>query len=148
MDALDTRPFQEISVTHTDGEFALWLLERAYFEADQLLRDQDRERQRERKAYIQGQLQQQQMVQMQQALRDLLASELSREIAIESGFSYSGTVIEEPRLLTARTGAQFPADLRHPRHRMGRRGDTPHPPGGGPPGRQVSAAACEQGLIP
>ncbi len=95
--------FQRISVTGADGEMALWLLGTAFSEADELLRNNDRQQSVERKAYIEQELARQTLVRNQDALRSLLADELSRQVALAGNLLYSATVVEAPHLQNRRT---------------------------------------------
>ena len=95
--------FQRVSVSHRDPEFALWLLETAFFEADNLLREKDRQQSVERQEQIQRQMQQYSMLQIQDALRSLLINELSRAISLQSSLPYTASVVVAPYVSSRRT---------------------------------------------
>jgi hypothetical protein len=95
--------FYRISVQHVDGEYALWLLQTVFTEADNLLRERDRQDSRRRRAFIEKQMESRTILYMQEALRNLLSQELSREISLEANPSYSATIVEAPYIANART---------------------------------------------
>lgn len=90
--------FQRLSVSHADPEFAMSLLTKAYFEADELLREQDKRETANRKAYIQRRLATEMMVDFQDALRRLLAQELSKDIELQSDIPYAAKIVEPPHI--------------------------------------------------
>ena len=96
-------PFQKISVSHSDPEFALWLLTTAYFGADELLREQDKLESAINQANIESKLAVETNVQFQDALRGLLVSELSREITLDEGVPFAARIIEPARISNRHT---------------------------------------------
>lgn len=103
IEAFDGGPFQRVSVTHQDPEFALWLLNTAYFGADNLLQEQDALESAAKKAYIQAQLDTETNVQIQDALRSLLAAELSREVTSNESPLFAAKIVEPARVSNQRT---------------------------------------------
>lgn len=96
-------PFQQISVTHSDPEFALWLLTTAYFGADDMLREQDRIESIINQANLEAKLAVETNVQFQDALRGLLTNELSRDIMLDEALPYAARIIEPARIHNHRT---------------------------------------------
>ena len=78
IEQIGSTQFQRVSVSHSDPEFALWMLNTAFVEADNLLREKDRGQSAERRAYIERELAKQSMIQVQDALRAQLSNEVSR----------------------------------------------------------------------
>lgn len=102
-EAVDGGPFQRVSVTHSDPDFALWLLNTAYFGADDLLREQDAIESVRKKASIQAKLNAETNVQFQDALRGLLTTELSREITLNESLPYAARIVEPARVSSRQT---------------------------------------------
>ena len=100
---VDGGPFRRIFVTHSDPEFALWLLNTAYFSADDLLREQDALESEQKQESISAKLQAETNVQFQEALRSLLTSELSREITLNDALPYAARIVEPARVSNRRT---------------------------------------------
>jgi len=96
-------PFQKITVSHGDGEFALWLLTTAYFGADELLREQAKVESAIKQANIEAKLAVETNVQFQDALRGLLVMELGREITRDEALPYAARIIEPPIINNQRT---------------------------------------------
>lgn len=96
-------PFKKLSAVHEDPEFALWILETVFFEAEETLRERDRLDLAQRKAYIESQLDRQSKVHIQNALLQELAVELGREVALEASSHYAAKVIERAYVRTQRT---------------------------------------------
>ncbi len=86
--------FYKVSFSHPDPEFALEIMQIAYSEADSLLRDQDRVEATKRREYIEGQLKRPAIVDIQQALIDLMKSEQRRAMLLESDLPYAARIIE------------------------------------------------------
>lgn len=87
-------PFQRISVTHTNPDFALELLTTVYVEADELLRQQDRKETAARKAYLEEQLQRVSMMEMKAALVGLLTNEEQTAMLLQGDLPYAARVME------------------------------------------------------
>jgi hypothetical protein len=102
-EAIDGGPFKRVSVTHPDPDFALWLLNTAYFGADDLLREQDAIEATRKKASIQAKLSAETNVQFQDALRGLLTAELSREIMLNKSLPYAARIVEPARVSSWQT---------------------------------------------
>jgi hypothetical protein len=100
--------FEELSVTHDNAEYALWLLTTVFAEADALLRAKERQQSIERRAFIERQLESRTNLQMQEVLRTLLSQELSREVTFASEANYAASVVEPPHVLNARTEPNLP----------------------------------------
>ncbi len=101
--------FQRLSVSNQDPQFALWILNTVFFEADSLLREKDRAQVLERQAYIERQLATRPMIQVQEALRSQLSAEISRSLTLESDLTpYTATIIEAPHVLRSRTEPNLP----------------------------------------
>lgn len=95
--------FQKISVTDSDPQFALWLLQAAYEAADELLREQDRRDVFEREAYINRELSNTQNILIADALRGMLASELNRKAMLSGDMPYAAKITEPARLSARKT---------------------------------------------
>jgi len=91
-------PFLEVKVLHSDPEFALFLLTTAYTEADNLLRDQDRNQIAERQAYLRNQLATAELSDIRRMLLDLLGQEVRRGMLLESNLPYAARIIEPARV--------------------------------------------------
>jgi hypothetical protein len=100
---IDGGPFQRVSVTHGDPEFALWILELAYFSADNLLREQDTLESARKIGSIQAKLDTETNVQFQEALRSLLTNELGLEITLNDLLPYAARIVEPARVSNRRT---------------------------------------------
>ena len=103
IESTGTGAFMRMSVTHTDGEFALWLLGTAFNTADELLREEEKKQSLQRRAYIERELSRQTMLNIQDALRSLLGAELNRDISLEGNTSYAASVAQAPYLSSAVT---------------------------------------------
>lgn len=95
--------FQTVTVRDPDPEFALWLVNTVYFEADGLLREQDRRDSEERRAYITRELAAATNVQVQDALRGMLANEFNKTLTLASNLPYAAKITEPARILNRRT---------------------------------------------
>jgi hypothetical protein len=102
-EAIDGGPFRRVSVTNSDPEFALWILELAYFSADNLLREQDTLESARKIGSIQAKLDTETNVQFQEALRSLLTTELGREITLNNALPYAALIVEPARVSNRRT---------------------------------------------
>lgn len=91
-------PFLEVTVQHPDPDFAFFLLITAYNEADNLLRDQDRNQVAERQAYLRGQLATAELSDIRRMLLDLLGQEVRRGMLLESNLPYAARIIESARV--------------------------------------------------
>ena len=100
---VDGGPFQHVSVTHQDPEFALWVLTTAYFAADEMLREQDGKESAISRANIEAKMAVESKVQFLEALRGLLTNELSREITLDEGLPYAARIVEPARIHNRRT---------------------------------------------
>ena len=94
---------QRLTVRSQDPEFALWLLDTVYFAADDLIREMDRAEVLQRMAYVEQQLATVDKVHIRDGLREQLASELGRQVALEVDLPYTATVIEAARVGNSRT---------------------------------------------
>lgn len=101
--AAKTPGFVTISVTNPDPVFAEWLLSTTFKEADDLLRAIDRKDSDDRRSYIESQMQGRALVYMQDAFRNMLVQELSKQAALQSDRPYSASVVDAPRVLNALT---------------------------------------------
>ncbi|MFQ6018974.1 MAG: Wzz/FepE/Etk N-terminal domain-containing protein [Kiloniellaceae bacterium] len=93
---LEDLPFQRVSVTHTDPDFALELLRTVYAEADELLRWQDRKATAQRKAYIEKQLETAALVELRSVLVGLLANEERTAMLLAGDRPYAARIMEPP----------------------------------------------------
>ncbi len=87
-------PFVEITVQHPDPEFALNLLKIAYAEADQLLREQDRQQVNQRRSYLEERLTRTSLSDMRQVVLTLMAQEERAAMLLESDLPYGARTIE------------------------------------------------------
>ena len=94
---------QRLTVSSQDPEFALWLLNTVYFAADDLIRERDRAEVLQRMAYVEQQLATVDKVHIRDGLREQLAAELGRQVALEVDLPYTATVIEAARVGNTRT---------------------------------------------
>lgn len=88
--------FWEVTVSGPDRAAALRLLKIAYFEADELLRRQDRIESQQRRRYLDAQLATASSMDIRQALIGLMSSEQRRAMMLESDLPYAARVIEPP----------------------------------------------------
>lgn len=88
--------FWDVSVTGPDREAALRLLKVAYYEADELLRRQDRVESQQRRRYLEAQLALPATIDVKQALIGLMSTEQRRAMMLESDLPYAARVIEQP----------------------------------------------------
>jgi len=106
--AFDQGPFRKLTVTHEDPEFALWLLTTAYFEADELIRERDKLELEERMSYVELQLSSVDKIHIRDGLRQQLATELGREVALEVDLPYAAIIVEEPYIMNGLTEPNLP----------------------------------------
>ncbi len=99
--------FQRISFEHRDSEFALWVLETVYVEADSLLRDQDRQEAESKKKYLREQLASATIAESRSMLAGLLEGEERRLMLMAGDFSYASRVIQAPRVSKEPTTANL-----------------------------------------
>ena len=90
--------FRRVTVTDSDPDYALWLLTAAYFEADEMLREQDRLEVEQRQTYINRELATATNLQVQEALRGMLADELGRKLMLSGELPYVAKIAEPPRV--------------------------------------------------
>ena len=95
--------FYEITVENVDAEYALWLLDTVFREADAMLRNKELQAVGERRRFIESQLESRPMLYLQETLRGLLAQELSKEMTLEANVGYAALVVEPPHLANRRT---------------------------------------------
>lgn len=95
--------FQRISVIDSDPQFALWLLQVTYTEADEFLREEDRRNVAEREAYINRELAVATNVQVQEALRGMLSTELARRVTLSGALPYAASIAEPARVSDQKT---------------------------------------------
>jgi hypothetical protein len=89
-------PFFSISVTHRDRNFALYLLNTAYEEADGLLGERDRRKQSRDKQYLEEQLEKTQLSEVRTALLALLMQQEQQSMLVNSDPPYTIKVLEPP----------------------------------------------------
>ncbi len=99
-DRISKAPFVEIVHSDSSPEIALEILEMVYFEADELLREQDRTEIEKRREYLDTQLLRATTVDSRQALRNLLTGEIRRASLLGSGLPYAARIIEPPHAST------------------------------------------------
>lgn len=100
--------FYELTVRNVDGEYARWLLETVFNEADEFLREKDREQSAQRRTFIEKQLESRSMIYLQDALRQLLSQELSKEVSLSADARYAAAILEPPHVLNRRTEPNIP----------------------------------------
>lgn len=88
--------FKRITFSDPDPEFALFLLETVYREADNLLREQDREEALARRDYLERQLSAATIAESRQMLTGLLEGEERRLMLMSGDFPYASRVIQSP----------------------------------------------------
>lgn len=89
-------PFFKISVKNRDRDFALYLLETAYKEADELLGEQDRHKQAGNKQYLKAQLEKTQLTEVRTALLGLLMQQEQNAMLVNSEPPYTIRILETP----------------------------------------------------
>ena len=90
--------FFQVSVSHQDGQEALQLLTMVYAEADDVLRDQDKQYTAERKTYLEQQMRRAQITESRVMLANLLSSEEQRSMLLDSDLPYAARIVEPPHL--------------------------------------------------
>jgi hypothetical protein len=88
-------PFTTVSHQGADPEFALWLLETVYREADAFVREVDLHATYERKAYLEAQISQTNVIEFRQMFVNLLANEERRLMLTQTDLPYAAQIIEE-----------------------------------------------------
>ncbi len=86
--------FRKISVTDSDPEFARYLLETVYFEADDLLRDQDQESTLAHRGYLRDKVEAANIVEIRAGLVGLLMQQENKVMMHESELPYAASIIE------------------------------------------------------
>ncbi len=95
--------FVEIKVRHPDADFALELLERTYYEADEFLRQEDRIEAEQRLNYVQAQLERQTLVGSRSVLTGMLGREYNNLMLLASNLPYAARIIVPPHVSKQRT---------------------------------------------
>ena len=99
--------FKKITVRDTNPEFALFLLKTIYFEADNLIRQQDREQSMRRKQYLEKQLQQATLAEARVMLVGLLSSEEQRAMLLTGDFPYAAKIVVPAHVSNQPTNARI-----------------------------------------
>jgi len=86
--------FRKVGVTHTDPDFARFLLETVYFEGDELLREQDQQSTQIQKAYIEQKVEKSTIVEIRTGLVGLLMQQENKAMLLESDLPYAARIIE------------------------------------------------------
>lgn len=89
-------PFFKISVEHSDPDFALFILETVYKEADELLAENDRQKQKRNKEYLQAQLEKTQLKEIRDSLLGMLMQLEQNMMLNSSEPHYAIKVLEKP----------------------------------------------------
>ena len=89
-------PFFKISVVHSDPEFAFFLLETVYKEADKLLVAKDRRKQKRNKEYLQAQLEKTQLKEVRNVLLGILMQIEQKAMLNSTESPYMINVLEKP----------------------------------------------------
>ncbi len=95
-EAMKKSPFFKLSVVHSDRDFALYLLETVYVEADALLAAQSRRGQARNKMYLQAQLEKAQLTEVRTALLAVLMRFEQTAMLANSEPPYMIKVLEKP----------------------------------------------------
>ena len=95
--------FSVVTFQHVNQDFALRFLSTVYSEADELVREQDRERSRSRISYVEEQLGQTTNVDSRQTLFGILAGEQQKAMLLSSGLPYAARIIDGPGVSRDRT---------------------------------------------
>ena len=90
--------FFQVSVSNQDGQKALELLTRVYSEADNILRNKDKQYTAERKAYLEQQMLSARIAESRVMLANLLSSEEQRSMLLDSHLPYAARIVEPPHL--------------------------------------------------
>lgn len=91
---LEGTGFREVTVASTDPDFARHLLETVYFEADELLREQDQESTQVQKAYLENKVEKSAIVEIRTGLVGLLMQQENKAMLLESDLPYSARIVE------------------------------------------------------
>ena len=94
IEEIDGTGFRKVVVRHTDPDFARFLLETVYFEADELLREQDQQSTQIRKAYIENKVEKSTIVEIRTGLVGLLMQQENKAMLLESDLPYAARIIE------------------------------------------------------
>lgn len=89
-------PFFLISVEHRDRDFALYLLETVYKEADELLAKRDRHKQARNHEYIKAQLEKTQLAEVRTTLLAVLMHQEQKAMLVNSEPPYTINILESP----------------------------------------------------
>ena len=92
----ESEGFFDVTVSHSNPDFALKILTLAYFAADDMARDQDLVESETRRNYIQAQLREASLVDSRQALIGLLTGEERKAMLLSSNLPYAARIIEPP----------------------------------------------------
>jgi len=93
-------PFYKVSTRNRDGEFALWILQSAYAEAERILRFQDREQVHQRQDYLEAKLEKVQLQDLRGMFLEMLQGEVRRAMLLDSDLPYAARVIEAASVST------------------------------------------------
>jgi hypothetical protein len=88
-------PFTTVSTRSGDPEFALWLLDTVYREADSFVREVDLRATRQRKEYLEGQILETTVLEFRDMFVELLANEERRLMLTQTDLPYAAQVIEK-----------------------------------------------------
>ena len=94
IEELEGTVFREVTVVNTDPDFARHLLETVYFEADDLLREQDQESTQVQKAYLENQVEKTAIAEIRTGLVGLLMQQENKAMLLESDLPYAARIIE------------------------------------------------------
>jgi hypothetical protein len=94
--AVDQGQFQRITFAHRDRDFAIWLLSAAYAEAEQLIRSQDAMESAQRRQYLEEQLRRSTIIEVRQALAQLLTNEERQAMFMQGSLPYVARVAIAP----------------------------------------------------
>jgi hypothetical protein len=97
---MENLPFFKISVVNSDPEFALYLLDVVYREADEFLGERDRRKQLKNKQYVEAQLEKVQLAEVRAALLSMLMQQEQRAMLINSEPPYTLKILESPWVTT------------------------------------------------
>lgn len=92
--AVEDSPFFEVTVRNSDPQFAFWLLQSAYEEAERILRDQDRDQVGQRQQYLEEKIAKVQLQDLRAMFLEMLQQEVRRAMLLDSDLPYSARVIE------------------------------------------------------
>lgn len=106
--------FKRISVANQDPDFALFLLEVVYREADALVRTQDRVESEARRRYLESQLLGATIAESRAMLTGLLASEERRLMLMSGELPYSMRILQMPHVSSSPTSATLGGEFVFP----------------------------------